>query len=51
MITSKISIGVFLLRLTPHRIHHWIIYIVMVSQVCSPLDMFSSMVMREMPLV
>lgn len=29
MIAAKISIGLFLLRITPKKIHHWIIYTVM----------------------
>ncbi|KAJ2986282.1 hypothetical protein NUW58_g5102 [Xylaria curta] len=40
MITSKISIGVFLIRLTVSRIHHYIIYIVMLFTVASGVVFF-----------
>ncbi|KAI1421253.1 hypothetical protein F5Y12DRAFT_38429 [Xylaria sp. FL1777] len=40
MIASKISIGVFLLRLTVSKVHHWIIYIVMFFTVASGVVFF-----------
>ncbi|KAI0468961.1 hypothetical protein F4859DRAFT_489561 [Xylaria cf. heliscus] len=40
MITSKISIGVFLLRLTVSKIHHYIIYTVMILTVGTGIVFF-----------
>ncbi|KAI1341767.1 hypothetical protein F5Y15DRAFT_375219 [Xylariaceae sp. FL0016] len=40
MILSKISIGVFLLRLTVSRIHHYIIYLVMMLTVITGIVFF-----------
>ncbi|KAI0537065.1 hypothetical protein GGR58DRAFT_360890 [Xylaria digitata] len=40
MIASKISIGIFLLRLTVSATHHWIIYVVMLLTVASGVVFF-----------
>ncbi|KAI1871914.1 hypothetical protein JX265_005900 [Neoarthrinium moseri] len=40
MITSKISIGIFLLRITVHKMHRYILYIVMFLSVVSGLVFF-----------
>ncbi|KAI0404065.1 hypothetical protein F4802DRAFT_263231 [Xylaria palmicola] len=40
MIASKISIGVFLIRLTISRLHHYIIYVVMTLTVASGIVFF-----------
>ncbi|KAI0184773.1 hypothetical protein EV127DRAFT_224571 [Xylaria flabelliformis] len=40
MIASKISIGVFLLRLTVSKMHHYIIYVVMLFTVASGIVFF-----------
>lgn len=40
MISSKISIGVFLLRLTTYKVHRWIIYSVMTVTVLTGIVFF-----------
>lgn len=40
MITSKLSIGVFLLRITIQRVHHYILYLAMLCSVMSGLVFF-----------
>ncbi|GAW21843.1 hypothetical protein ANO14919_113690 [Xylariales sp. No.14919] len=50
MITSKISIGVFLLRLTVSRIHHLIIYVVMLFTVASGIVFFFVTIFQCSPI-
>ncbi|CAG5179638.1 uncharacterized protein ALTATR162_LOCUS9386 [Alternaria atra] len=50
MIGAKISIGLFLLRITPKKIHHWIIYTVMGLTVLTGIVFLFVTVFQCMPI-
>lgn len=50
MIASKISIGIFLLRLTVKKIHHWIIYLCLLLTVVTGLVFFFVTLLQCSPI-
>lgn len=50
MITSKLSIGVFLLRITIQRVHHYILYLAMLCSVVSGLVFFFVTLLQCQPI-
>jgi hypothetical protein len=50
MIGAKISIGLFLVRITPKKIHHWIIYTVMGLTVLTGIVFLFVTVFQCMPI-
>lgn len=50
MITSKLSIGVFLLRITIQRVHHYILYLAMLCSVLSGLVFFFVTLLQCQPI-
>lgn len=50
MIASKLSIGVFLLRITIQRVHHYILYLAMLCSVLSGLVFFFVTLLQCQPI-